>query len=138
MKVQSIDHIVINVSDVERSAHWYTLVLGMQRLDYGQDPEHPRTALLFGTQRINLRPVATDQAEWFTANQVEAGSDDLCFLSSSAPDEVVSHLTACGVEIVAGPDDRAGATGDIKSVYCRDPDGSLIEISSYISASQKS
>lgn len=136
MKVQSIDHIVINVADVERSAQWYVRVLGMQRLEYGHDAEHPRTAMLFGAQRINLRPVTIDQAQWFTADHAGAGSDDLCFLTSSTPAEVVTHLNTHGVEIVSGPEDRAGALGDIKSVYCRDPDGSLIEISSYVPSSQ--
>ncbi len=138
MKVEAIDHIVINVADVERSAQWYVRVLGMQRLEYGQDAKHPRTAMLFGTQRINLRPITVDQSEWITAGQAEAGSDDLCFLTSSTPAEVVTHLNSCDVEIVIGPDDRAGALGKIRSVYCRDPDGSLIEISSYLPSSQKS
>lgn len=131
MKVESIDHIVINVADVERSAHWYERVLGMKRLAYGQDAEHPRTAMLFGTQRINLRPITINQGEWFTADHAEAGSEDLCFLTSSTSAEVVAHLNTCGVEVVSGPDDRTGALGKIRSVYCRDPDGSLIEISSY-------
>jgi len=61
-----------------------------------------------------------------------AGSDDLCFLTTSKPDEVVQHLKAEGVAIVAGPDQRRGARGTLISVYCRDPDGSLIEIASYM------
>ena len=82
-------------------------------------------------QRINVRPKDADKAEWFTADNQAAGSDNLCFLTSSAPEEVVAHLKANGVTIEEGPVDMQGARGTIRSVYCRDPDGSLIEISSY-------
>jgi catechol 2,3-dioxygenase-like lactoylglutathione lyase family enzyme len=85
---------------------------------------------MFGNQKINVRPVDGDKVDWFTADHESAGSDDLCFLTSSTPDEVAAHLKACGVAIEeAGP--RQGARGTLRSVYCRDPDGSLIEISSY-------
>ena len=131
MNVESIDHLVVNVTDAERSAQWYQRVLGMRRIDYGQDPNHPRTAMLFGHQRINLRPIAVSKQEWFTADHDAAGSDDLCFLTASTPEEVLAHLDTCGVDVVSGPDMRSGALGPIRSIYCRDPDGSLIEIASY-------
>ena len=89
------------------------------------------TALVFGAQKINVRPKDADKVEWFTADHQTAGSDDLCFLTSSTPDEVVAHLKANGVAIEEGPAKKQGARGTILSVYCRDPDGSLIEISSY-------
>jgi len=131
VKISAIDHIVINVSDVARSAQWYQKVLGMEIRVF--DPgggKTPRTSLMFGNQKINVRPRDADKVEWFTADHETAGSDDLCFLTSSTPDEVVAHLKACGVAIEeAGP--RQGARGTLRSVYCRDPDGSLIEISSY-------
>ena len=131
VKISAIDHIVINVSDVARSAQWYQKVLGMEIRVF--DPgggKTPRTSLMFGNQKINVRPRDADKVEWFTADHETAGSDDLCFLTSSTPDEVVAHLKACGVAIEeAGP--RQGARGMLRSVYCRDPDGSLIEISSY-------
>ncbi|HTB00790.1 MAG TPA: VOC family protein [Bradyrhizobium sp.] len=131
VKISAIDHIVINVSDVARSAQWYQKVLGMEIRVF--DPgggKTPRTSLMFGNQKINVRPRDADKIEWFTADHQTAGSDDLCFLTSSTPDEVVAHLKACGVAIEeAGP--RQGARGMLRSVYCRDPDGSLIEISSY-------
>ena len=69
--------------------------------------------------------------DWFTADHVMAGSDDLCFLTTSTPEEVVAHLDALGIAIEEGPIARQGARGTLRSVYCRDPDGSLIEISSY-------
>jgi catechol 2,3-dioxygenase-like lactoylglutathione lyase family enzyme len=132
VKVNALDHLVINVTDVARSAEWYQKVLGMEILvfDPGQG-KAPRTSLLFGNQKINVRPRDADKVEWFTADHETAGSDDLCFLTSSTPDEVVAHLNACGVAIEEGPGPRQGARGVLRSVYCRDPDGSLIEISSY-------
>jgi len=130
--VNALDHLVINVSDVARSAEWYRKVLGMEVkiFDPGQG-KPPRTSLIFGSQKINVRPHDADKVEWFTADHETAGSDDLCFLTSSTPDEVVTHLGACGVAIPEGPVRKQGARGALRSVYCRDPDGSLIEISSY-------
>jgi catechol 2,3-dioxygenase-like lactoylglutathione lyase family enzyme len=132
VKVNSIDHIVINVSDVARSAGWYAKILGMEiRVFNPGDGKSPRTSLIFGSQKINVRPKHTDKVEWFTADHETAGSDDLCFLTSSTPEEVVAHLKANGVAIEEGPTRKQGARGTLLSVYCRDPDGSLIEISSY-------
>jgi catechol 2,3-dioxygenase-like lactoylglutathione lyase family enzyme len=132
LKVHSLDHLVINVSNVARSTEWYRKVLGMEVkvFDPGQG-KPPRTSLIFGNQKINLRPRDADKVEWFTADHETAGSDDLCFLTSSTPDEVVANLKACAVAIAEGPVKKQGARGTLRSVYCRDPDGSLIEISSY-------
>lgn len=130
--VTALDHLVLNVADVERSAAWYAKVLGMAVQVF--DPGHgkmPRTSVSFGSQKINLRPLDADKVEWFTADHETAGSDDLCFLTTASPDEVVAHLAACNVAIEEGPTTRQGARGVLRSVYCRDPDGSLIEISSY-------
>jgi catechol 2,3-dioxygenase-like lactoylglutathione lyase family enzyme len=132
VRVNAIDHLVINVSDVARSARWYAVVLGMEiRVFAPGDGKAPRTSLMFGNQKINVRPKDADKVEWFTADHETAGSDDLCFLTSSTPDEVVAHLKANGVAIEEGPIRKQGARGTLLSVYCRDPDGSLIEISSY-------
>jgi catechol 2,3-dioxygenase-like lactoylglutathione lyase family enzyme len=132
VEVHALDHLVINVADVARSAEWYRKVLGMEVkvFDPGQGGT-PRTSLMFGNQKINVRPRDADKVEWFTADHEAAGSDDLCFLTSAAPAEVVAHLNACGVAIEEGPVAKQGARGTLRSVYCRDPDGSLIEISSY-------
>ena len=132
VKVHALDHLVINVTDVARSAEWYQKILGMEIKVF--DPGTggaPRTSLMFGNQKINVRPRDASKVEWFTADHESAGSDDLCFLTSSTPDQVVAHLKANGVAIEAGPGPRQGARGTLRSVYCRDPDGSLIEISSY-------
>ena len=132
VKVNAIDHVVINVSDVARSAAWYQKLLGMEIKVFDPGPgKTPRTSLMFGNQKINLRPRDADKVEWFTADHEAAGSDDLCFLTLSRPDEVVAHLGAHGVAIEQGPVRKQGARGALRSVYCRDPDGSLIEISSY-------
>jgi catechol 2,3-dioxygenase-like lactoylglutathione lyase family enzyme len=130
--VTVLDHLVLNVTDVKLSAAWYAKVLGMEIKVFDPGPgKMPRTSVHFGPQKINLRPIGADKVEWFTADHETAGSDDLCFLTEATPGEVVAHLQACGVAIEEGPVNRQGARGTLRSVYCRDPDGSLIEISSY-------
>jgi len=132
VKVTALDHLVINVADVTRSAEWYARILGMEIRIFDPGPGRtPRTSLVFGHQKINVRPRDADKVEWFTAEHETAGSDDLCFLTASPPEQVVAHLNANGVAIEEGPVPKQGARGTLQSVYCRDPDGSLIEISSY-------
>ena len=127
--VDRIDHIVLNVKDVEIATAWYLRVLGMDREEFGPNN---RTALKFGGQKINVRPVDADPRSWVTGVNDAPGSGDLCFITAAPPDEVIGHLHDCGVAIHAGPVERAGALGPICSVYCRDPDGNLVEISSYL------
>jgi catechol 2,3-dioxygenase-like lactoylglutathione lyase family enzyme len=127
--VDRLDHLVITCRDVEISASWYQRVLGMEREDFGP---HRRTSLRFGGQKINLRPVTATQEEWFTgAAGGVPGTDDLCFVVTMKSDQVAEYLRACGVTVEVGPVAKAGALGPIMSVYCRDPDGNLIEIASY-------
>ncbi len=133
LAIDALDHLVINVRDVEVAAG---LVPARARHDArrfrsrtGQGPAAP--SVKFGRQKINLRPLSASKEEWFTADHEKAGSDDLCFLTSASPQAVADHLRACGVAVIEGPADKRGAMGTIVSVYCRDPDGSLIEISSY-------
>lgn len=132
VKVNALDHLVINVADVARSTEWYSRILGMEVkvFDPGEG-KAPRTSLVFGSQKINVRPREASKIDWFTADHETPGSEDLCFLTSSTPDEVVAHLNANNVKIEEGPSAKHGARGMLRSVYCRDPDGSLIEISSY-------
>jgi len=127
--VDRIDHIVLNVKDVEITCAWYQRVLGMDREEFGP---HNRSALKFGGQKINVRPSGTDQGSWITGPNDAPGSGDLCFVTAVPPDEVIAHLQDCGVPILNGPVQRAGALGPMQSVYCRDPDGNLIEISTYL------
>lgn len=132
IRVTGLDHIVINVTDVARSARWYAAILGaeLQEFDPGGGKAR-RIAIIFGQQKINLRPISASKAEWFTADHEAAGSDDICFLTTASPQEVVAHLERNRVPVIAGPVQRQGARGTLRSVYCRDPDGSLIEIASY-------
>jgi catechol 2,3-dioxygenase-like lactoylglutathione lyase family enzyme len=126
--IDRIDHLVLNVRDVEAAASWYQRVLCMKRERFGADG---RTALKFGNQKINLRPVDADPV-WITGASDAPGAGDLCFITSLPPDDVVAHLRLCAVPIVDGPVDREGAMGRMRSVYCRDPDGNLVEIATYI------
>jgi catechol 2,3-dioxygenase-like lactoylglutathione lyase family enzyme len=127
--VDRIDHVVLNVRDVEIAASWYQRVLGMERDTFGNDH---RTALKFGGQKLNLRPAEADPRGWITGVNDRPGGADLCFITAVGPEDVVEHLLDCGVPVVAGPVDKVGALGPIRSVYCRDPDGNLVEIASYV------
>jgi catechol 2,3-dioxygenase-like lactoylglutathione lyase family enzyme len=129
LNVTGIDHVVINVTDPDRSARWYERVLGMRR-----QPSHGREILYFGQQKIHLRPTNVSKQEWFTADHEAAGSEDLCFVVQISDQAIVDHLHTCGVNVELGPVPRDGARGNMTSVYCRDPDGSLIEIATYEAA----
>jgi len=127
--IDRIDHIVINCRDVDITAAWYQRVLGMEREEFGQDS---RTALKFGGQKINLRPHDHDIRTWHTGVNTEPGSQDICFITAVGPEDMIEHLQSCRVKVEAGPVQREGALGPMMSVYCRDPDGNLIEIASYL------
>ncbi|ABI61186.1 VOC family protein [Granulibacter bethesdensis] len=127
--IDRLDHLVMNVRDVEISASWYQRVLGMEREEFGTER---RTALRFGGQKINLRPFDNETRSWSTAAHPQIGSDDLCFITAVGPDQVVEHLHDCGVTVEEGPVRKHGALGQIHSIYCRDPDGNLVEIASYL------
>ncbi len=80
---------------------------------------------------INLRPITAPQDRWMTGSEPCVGSQDLCFLTSQPPTAVIDHLRDCAIDVEQGPVTKRGARGPICSVYVRDPDGNLIEISSY-------
>jgi catechol 2,3-dioxygenase-like lactoylglutathione lyase family enzyme len=126
--VDRLDHLVITCRDVETSANWYQRVLGMERESFG---EARRTALRFGGQKINLRPETATQEAWFSGTDAAPGSQDLCFVVTVSAEEVLEHLKRCGIVVELGPVAKQGALGPITSVYCRDPDGNLIELSTY-------
>jgi catechol 2,3-dioxygenase-like lactoylglutathione lyase family enzyme len=128
--IERFDHIVLNCNDVQATAVWYERVLGMTQQTFG--PSN-RTALSFGNQKINLRPVGAqaEDPDWETGRVEAAGSEDLCFIADCTPEEVWAHLIECGVEITAGPVTKIGALGPMTSHYCRDIDGNLIEIAVY-------
>jgi catechol 2,3-dioxygenase-like lactoylglutathione lyase family enzyme len=129
--VEAVDHLVFNVRDIEASAHWYEHVLGMARESHQTPSGETRTSMKFGRNKINLRPMSATQEDWFTGSSPCAGSADLCFLTTTNPDDVAEHFRQNDVEIVLGPVTKSGACGPICSVYVRDPDGNLIEVSSY-------
>ena len=126
--VDRIDHVVLNVSDIELTASWYQRVLGMEREDFGNPP---RVGLKFGGQKINLRPADHDTKDWIAAETCLPGTQDLCFIVAVKVEDIVGHFHECGVRIELGPVTRQGALGPMGSVYCRDPEGNLIEVSSY-------
>jgi catechol 2,3-dioxygenase-like lactoylglutathione lyase family enzyme len=125
MKVNKIDHLVLTVNDIEASCVFYTTVLGMEEISFGQG----RKAVAFGDQKINFHQVGNELEP--KALQPTPGSGDLCFITESLMSEVISHLQSCGVEIIEGPVKRSGAAGPITSIYLRDPDRNLIEIAKY-------
>ena len=126
LTVTGLDHLVLNVRDVEVAAAWYSRILGMTREDYRAGPEvNARTCVRFGRQMVNLRPVGESAEEWFTALHPAPGGHDLCFLTDLAPEAVARHLAEAGVAIVTRPGQRRGTRGDFVSVYCRDPTATL-------------
>ena len=124
MRIEELDHLVLTVTDIDRTRAFYERVLGMETLVFGEG----RHALMFGTQKLNLHEVGQEFEP--KAAAPTPGSADLCFLTNSSMAEVVEHLEANSVEIIEGPVRRTGATGPIKSVYFRDPYGNLLEVSS--------
>ena len=125
MNIARLDHLVLTVADIERSCAFYTRVLGMEVVRFGEG----RTALRFGEQKINLHPA--DNIPGLVASRPTPGSGDFCLITETPLAEVLAHLAQSGVPIVAGPGPRAGAVGPIQSVYIRDPDENLVEISNY-------
>lgn len=123
--VTGIDHVVLNCTDVEVTARWYRRALGVRVETYGAG----RTALTFGAQKLNLRPVGTDG--WETARADVPGSLDICFVTTATIEEVVSAWRTAGIDVHEGPIRRTGARGAITSVYARDPDGNLVEVARY-------
>jgi catechol 2,3-dioxygenase-like lactoylglutathione lyase family enzyme len=120
-----LDHLVLTVHDIEASCRFYERALGMRREGFGEG----RIALHFGRQKINLHPYPSPVE--IVAEDPRPGSADLCFVTATPIAQVAAHLKACGVAIEMGPVERTGAQGPMTSVYCRDPDGNLIEVSNY-------
>ena len=123
MTLEKLDHLVLPVSDIDAIATFYTTYLGMEKRLFGDD----RVALHFGDQKINLHPAGWDYEP--KARVSIAGSADLCFIVSERVESLQTKLVQLGVEIIEGPVVRTGATGPLRSIYIRDPDGNLIELS---------
>ncbi len=123
MKIDSLDHLVLTVRDIDATVDFYQCVRGMEAVTFGAG----RRALAFGRQKINLHPASAPLKPHAVTPM--PGSADLCLLTSTPIADVVAHLGRLGVTIEEGPVPRTGATGPILSVYFRDPDGNLIEVS---------
>jgi len=121
--IGSIDHVVLTTRDLERCLDFYTRVLGMRVERYGEN----RIALRFGDHKFNVHPPGFDAG--IKARVPTPGSLDFCFLADRPLDEVIARLRRENVAIEEGPLNRTGARFTIRSVYVRDPDGNLIEIS---------
>lgn len=124
--IDHIDHVVLTTRDLSSCLHFYSAVLGM-KLEKFQTPTETRLALKFGSQKINVH-------EWgreFTprAHVAAPGTLDLCFIASIALEEVISRLKNSKIEILEGPVLKTGAVSKLRSVYVRDPDLNLVEIS---------
>ena len=128
MNVETIDHLVLTVKDIDATCSFYARVLGMSVTTF----DDSRKALSFGLQKINLHQYGKEFDP--KAKAPTPGSADLCFVTSVPIRDVITHLTSCSVNLLEGPVHRTGARGPMVSVYFRDPDGNLIEVSNYESA----
>ena len=128
MRIDSIDHVVFTVKDINASCEFYSKVLGMEVVTFGEG----RKALAFGSQKINLQQLGREST--LIAEKPTPGSADICFVTSVPLSEVIAHLNSYGVSLVGGPVERNGARGMMMSVYFRDPDLNLVEISNYASS----
>lgn len=123
--LEQLDHIVLTVANIHATTDFYTEVLGMDLVTF-----QGRTALRFGDQKINLH----QRGHEFNPKAAHPmpGAGDLCFITLTPLEEVISYLSELKVHIEEGPVERIGAVGKLRSIYIRDPDQNLIEISNYV------
>lgn len=126
IRISHIDHIVLTVADIEKTCSFYHSVLGMEVVSF----EEGRKALRFGSQKINLHQADNEHKP--NAGKASVGSADLCFIANTTIEHVIAELKSKNIEIIEGPAERTGAHGNILSVYIRDPENNLIEISNYV------
>ena len=131
MRVDRLDHLVLTVADINRTVDFYRRVLSMEKIEFGEG----RVALGFGAQKINLHQAGREFEP--RAGSAQPGSADLCFIVDIPVVEARVELERLGVEIIDGPVARTGARGEILSVYFRDPDANLIEISNYVKTEEQ-
>jgi catechol 2,3-dioxygenase-like lactoylglutathione lyase family enzyme len=126
MRVQRIDHVVLTVADIERTITFYERVLGMTAVSFGEG----RRALTFGDQKLNLHQAGREFEP--KALRPTPGAIDLCFTTDVPLEVVAAHLRSCSVAVELGPVDKTGARRPLRSLYFRDPDGNLIEVSNEV------
>ncbi len=126
MQIDRIDHIVLTVRDIAVTCAFYERVLGMQTVTFAGG----RKGLSFGVQKLNLHQAGKEFEP--KALHPVPGAIDLCFITTVPLAEVIQHLGTCDVAIIQGPVHKTGAQGEMLSVYFRDPDGNLIEVSNYL------
>ena len=126
MRIDRLDHLVLTVADIDATVAFYTRVLGMEAVTFGAG----RTALAFGRSKINLHRAGHEFEP--KASRPTPGSADLCLIAAGPLEQVIEDLAAHGIPVEQGPVERTGATGPILSVYFRDPDQNLIEVSTYL------
>ena len=126
MRIASIDHIVLTVANLQRTLDFYVRVLGMREIDFANG----RKAVAFGSQKINLHV----KGEEILPNAMNAnvGTADICLIADTPLELVLEELEVAGITVEQGIVPRTGALGGISSIYVRDPDGNLIEISRYV------
>ena len=123
--IDRIDHLVLTVRDIDAACDFYSRVLGMRVVTFASG----RKALEFGSQKFNLHQAGREFEP--KAAHPTPGSVDVCLIAAVGLSQVIDHLARCGVDIIEGPVARTGARGPIRSVYFRDPDMNLIEVSTY-------
>ncbi|KAL1585874.1 hypothetical protein WHR41_05130 [Cladosporium halotolerans] len=130
--VKALDHVVLTVRSIPAAVAFYTNRLGMKHETFVSGVGEERHALKFGAQKINLHLSGAEFEP--KAAKVQPGSADLCFITEHRIDDVLSGWKEAGIEVLEGSKvvERTGAVGKLRSVYCRDPDGNLIEVSNYV------
>ena len=132
MKLEKIDHVVITVKNLNKTIDFYTNILGMKLEQFSSslDNNQSRYAVNFGSQKINIheeiKPIKPN------ALNPSSGSMDICFISKNKINDWVHHLVKKGINVEIGPERKTGALGPILSIYVRDPDFNLIEISNQL------
>ena len=126
MELESIDHLVLTVADLDATIAFYTEVLGMHEITFAGG----RKGLAFGDNKINLHVHGHDFEPH--ARAPTPGSADFCLLTETPLRDVMRHLAERGVDLVAGPVDKVGAVRPLRSVYIRDPDGNLVELANEV------
>lgn len=126
MKVDSLDHLVLTVTNIRATVDFYSSVMGMEVVTFSEN----RKALQFGQQKINLHEHGKEFEP--KAQNPLPSSADLCFITKQPLEEIIDHLSQCGVTVIEGPINRTGAIDRIISIYLRDPDSNLIEVANYL------